>query len=170
MVTAGRKPKPTAIKKAAGNPGKRPLNNLEAKFSPAMLTCPAFLNADAKAEWKRVTTELYNAGLLTTVDRSALVVYVESWAELIQAMKLIKKNPLGMVCVTDKGNYVQHPAVGIKHKAMEMLLKSASEFGMTPSARSRVQAIEDGKQPLSLAEELFVAAKEMIKNKPEGSA
>jgi P27 family predicted phage terminase small subunit len=158
------------MKKAAGNPGKRPLNNLEAKFAPAMLACPAFLNADAKAEWKRITTELYNAGLLTSVDRGALVVYVEAWAELIQAMKLIKKNPLGMICVTDKGNYVQHPAVGIKHKAMEMILKGAGEFGMTPSARSRVQALEEGKQPLSLAEELFLEAQVLMNKKAEGSA
>ena len=54
MATRGRKPKPTALKALEGNPGKRPLNEHEPVPPKATLRCPAWLEAEAKKEWKRL--------------------------------------------------------------------------------------------------------------------
>lgn len=56
---AGRKPKPTAVKKLEGNPGKRKLNTKEPVPAKGMPTCPNWLLPEAKSEWKRLA-ELMN--------------------------------------------------------------------------------------------------------------
>lgn len=48
MAKRGRKPKPTALKKLEGNPGKRPLNELEPLPQVTMLRCPNWLEPEAK--------------------------------------------------------------------------------------------------------------------------
>ena len=50
---AGRKPKPTAIKKLEGNPGKRKLNTKEPIPAKGMPNCPEWLMPEAKKEWER---------------------------------------------------------------------------------------------------------------------
>jgi phage terminase small subunit len=50
---------PTALKVVMGNPGKRPLNQLEPKPRLAIPSCPAHLHATAKAEWKRLARQLH---------------------------------------------------------------------------------------------------------------
>ena len=54
MTMAGRKPKPTAIKKLEGNPGKRKLNTKEPIPAKGMPECPQWLLAEAKKEWERL--------------------------------------------------------------------------------------------------------------------
>jgi P27 family predicted phage terminase small subunit len=39
---------------------------------------------------------------------------------------------------TTKGNLIQNPLVGIANKAMADMVRYAAEFGMTPSARTRL--------------------------------
>ena len=45
---AGRKPKPTAVKKLEGNPGKRKLNTKELVPAKGMPACPDWLMPEAK--------------------------------------------------------------------------------------------------------------------------
>ena len=51
---AGRKPKPTAVKKLEGNPGKRKLNTKEPVPAKGMPDCPEWLLPEAKKEWERL--------------------------------------------------------------------------------------------------------------------
>ena len=55
---AGRKPKPTAVKKLEGNPGKRKLNTKEPNPGKRMPDCPAWLLPEAKTEWIRLSEKL----------------------------------------------------------------------------------------------------------------
>lgn len=48
---AGRKPKPTAIKKLEGNPGKRKLNTKESIPAKGMPNCPEWLMLQAASEF-----------------------------------------------------------------------------------------------------------------------
>ena len=50
----GRKPIPTALKRLAGNPGKRPLTAREPKTERKAPKCPRTLDAEARKEWRRV--------------------------------------------------------------------------------------------------------------------
>ena len=68
----GRKLKPTALKRANGNPGKRPLNLAEPIPPEGLPDCPDHLSDSARAEWHRLAAVLHGMGIFTTVDRAAL--------------------------------------------------------------------------------------------------
>lgn len=145
-MTSGRKPTPTALKLVKGNPGKRALNKREARVKLSQPTAPAFLNDDAKAEWQRVSGTLFAAGLMTELDRAALAAYCQAygrWAEAERALaRMAAKDDANraLMVKTVGGNAIQNPLVGIANKAKADMVRYAVEFGMTPSARSKVEA------------------------------
>lgn len=76
---AGRKPKPTALKKLEGNPGKRKLNTKEPIPAKGMLNCPEWLLPEAKKEWERLADLMNQMGVLTEVDMAAFAAYCQSY-------------------------------------------------------------------------------------------
>lgn len=52
----------------------------------------------------------------------------------------------GLLASTTNGNVIQSVLLGSRNKAMELCLKFASEFGMTPSARTRID-VDIGDSP-----------------------
>lgn len=148
----GRKNVPTQLKLVKGNPGKRALPEHEAKVALSEPTPPPFLCDDAKVEWGRVCSMLYRAGLMTEADRAALAAYCQAYGVWAQAERAIQKlqagNELnGLLMKTTNGNVIQHALIGIANKARSDVVRYAAEFGMTPSARARVQAAPpDGKE------------------------
>ncbi len=146
MAIRGRKPKPTRIKRLHGNPGRRPLNGAEAMPEPATPSPPEFLSDEAKQEWSRVSDQLFRLGLLSQLDRTSLAAYCQAYGRWKQAeaaiAELAKRDQLshGLMIKTSNGNLIQNPLVGTANKAMSEMMRYAVEFGMTPSARSRVDA------------------------------
>ena len=145
----GRKPKPTHLKVIEGNPGKRPLNKREPTPASGRPQPPGHLCTEAKAEWQRVSKVLHAIGVLTTLDRAALAVYCQAWGRWVRAEVALEKmaaNDLvtrALLMRTKSGNTIQNPLVGTANKAMGAVMKAASELGMTPSVRSRIE-INDG--------------------------
>ena len=90
----GRKPKPTRLKLIEGNPGKRPLNKHEPKPEPKVPTCPAHLCPAAKAEWKRLSRELFVLGIVTALDRAALAAYCQAYGRWAEAERKLKETPM----------------------------------------------------------------------------
>jgi len=80
--------------------------------------------------------ELQRLGLLTLVDRAALANYCQWWARYVQAERILREK--GLTFLTPKGYEQQRPEVAISHKAAAMCRAFMSEFGLTPSARSRL--------------------------------
>ena len=56
--------------------------------------------------------------------------------------KMAEKDQLtgGLMIKTSNGNAIQNPLVGTANKAAADMMRYAAEFGMTPSARSRIAA------------------------------
>lgn len=145
----GRKPKPTALKVLAGNPGKRRLPT-EPELSRAIPRCPKHLDGEARREWRRVAGELYEAGLLTRVDRAALAAYCQAWARWVEAEGKVRE--LGAVVKTTNGGLMQNTWLGVANRALDEMRRFMVEFGMTPSSRARVKV--ESPEP-DLAEVLF---------------
>lgn len=141
----GRKPKPTAMKQLAGNPGKRPLNQHEAQPPRVIPNCPSHLNAEAKKEWHRIVKDLHAAGLFTKVDRPALAAYCQAYGRWVMAEKKLVTME-DMTDMTPNGMQVQSVYLQIANKAMEQMRRFLVEFGMTPSARSRVSVEKPAEQ------------------------
>jgi len=135
---AGRKPKPTAVKKLEGNPGKRKLNENEPMPVKGMPTCPSWLLPEAKAEWERLANQLSEMGVLTEVDRTAFAAYCQSYARWKEAQSHIDES--GSTYETENGMRRPDPWVSISNTEQRLMMSAASEFGLTPSARSRIMA------------------------------
>jgi len=161
MATTGPKPKPTALKLVTGNPGKRALPKNEASLPLCEPTPPAFLCDDAKVEWGRVCSALYAAGLMTELDRAALAAYCAAYGRWAQAERAINtmagKDGINaaLLIKTKEGNAIQNPLVGIANKARNDVVRFAAEFGMTPSARSRVSATPEENEKENKAARYF---------------
>ena len=86
---AGRKPKPTAVKKLEGNPGKRKLNTKEPVPAKGMPACPNWLLPEAKNEWERLADLMNQMGVLAEVDMAAFAAYCQSYARWKEAQELM---------------------------------------------------------------------------------
>ena len=123
---AGRKPKPTAIKKLEGNPGKRKLNTKEPIPAKGMPECPDWLLLEAKKEWERLCDLMNQMGVLTEVDMAAFAAYCQSYARWKEAQEHIDSE--GSTFETDKGYQQQTPWVGIANTNQKLMLQAASEL------------------------------------------
>lgn len=132
----GRKPKPSRLHVINGNPSKLRLNDAEPRPPVAVPSCPPHLSAEAKKEWRRVVKELAAVGLLTKLDRAALACYCQSWADWAAACAQVAQ--FGTVLVAEGGRIYVNPQVHVANRALAALRSFASEFGMTPSARTRL--------------------------------
>lgn len=107
---------------------------------------PAFLSDEAKGEWGRVCEQLYTLGILSEIDRAALAAYCQAYGRWERAERALERMAErdqvthALMIKTTNGNAVQNPLVGAANKAMADMMRYAAEFGMTPSARSRIQA------------------------------
>ena len=133
----GRRPKPTKFKLIAGNPGRRPLNKGEPRPKTATTRAPAGLSRLARKHWTLVAKQLADARILTELDKPALMLYCEAWARWREATTEVEKG--GMLIKAQNGFDMQNPYLAIANKAADQMHKMMSEFGMTPSSRSRVQ-------------------------------
>ena len=83
---------------------------------------------------------------MSNVDRAALAAYCQAYARWAQAERSIAKMAErdlltgGLMIKTSNGNAIQNPLVGTANQAMAAMMRFATEFGMTPSARSRIAA------------------------------
>lgn len=134
----GRKPKPTALKLIAGNPGKRALPKDEPEYEAAsVLEAPAWMDEGAKAEWDRIAPELEALGLLRKVGIQELGAYCRAVSRLAKAEAIIAER--GMTFEAMEGPKVR-PEVAISSKCAEEIRKFGADFGLTPATSPRVHA------------------------------
>ncbi len=81
MGARGPKPLPDKVHRIRGNASKKPLNELGAVEPIVEIPgCPAHLLPEARKEWKRITPELEELGLIAKIDRAALALYCQAYA------------------------------------------------------------------------------------------
>jgi P27 family predicted phage terminase small subunit len=133
---AGRRPKPTKLKLLQGTQRSDRINRQEPDPKSEIPSCPKHLQGEARREWKRITKELGALGLLTRVDRAAIAGYCDAygrWAEA--AAKLSEK---GLLVKAPSGYPILNPYLSIINSALDQMRKFLTEFGMTPSSRTRI--------------------------------
>jgi P27 family predicted phage terminase small subunit len=133
--TPGRRPTPTNLKLLRGNPGKRPINTQEPRPKVEEPRCPLHLGEIARAHWRRMVKELRPLNLLTRLDCAALAIHCDQWERWVQATEELHK--YGPVLKMG-AMLIQSPYITIADKAMNQILKTGTEFGFTPSARTRI--------------------------------
>jgi P27 family predicted phage terminase small subunit len=136
----GRKPLPTSLKQLRGNPGKRPINGQEPRPKTERTSCPAELCPLAKKEWRRIVPILEELQLIGKIDRAAIAGYCQSYGRWMEAEQKISETSL--VIKTKSGNVIESPYYSIAKRERELMHKFLVEFGMTPSARTRLKVPE----------------------------
>lgn len=142
-MRTGRPPKPTALKRLQGNPGKRKLPKNEPKpaADESLLTPPRWLDPEAKAEWRRVAPSLYTLGLLTNADRTSLSAYCKAYSRWYHAEKSMDRE--GLEVKTPSGFKQAQPKVAIAKGYAKQMQELAAQFGFTPASRTRLAAEGD---------------------------
>ena len=155
----GRRPKPTVLKLVEGNRGKRASNKAEPKPKREIPSCPAHLDDTSKVAWGRMCALLDRMGVLTEADVFALERMCDCYSEILQCQELIKRDGRTYSSVTTqvidengatnvtiqevKSLLKANPAVAMLADADRRFKGYLIEFGLTPSARSKVHATSD---------------------------
>lgn len=138
MAVRGRKPKPTAMKELEGNPGRYPLNEREPKPARKAPRCPKWLEPEARKEWRRLSKQMEEIGILTEVDMAAFASYCQAYARWKEAEEFITQH--GTIVRTPSGYWQTVPQVSIAQQYLKIMNKIAEQFGLTPASRSRIIA------------------------------
>lgn len=128
---------PTALRVLKGNPSRRPLPKAEPAPTKGAPNEPTWLDPEGKAEWRRIVPALDKIGMLTQVDRAGLAAYCSTWSMFVAARRAVERE--GTTIVTDKGQVVTNPDANLVVKLAATIRAYCQEFGLTPSARGRMQ-------------------------------
>lgn len=112
MAVRGRKPKPVALKILEGYQASR-TNFAEPRIPAASVKAPSWLKGHALTKWKELAPLLAAAGMFTEGDRSAL-------EQLCDDYSIIRTESCP--------------------KAKDRYRRLLTEFGLTPSSRSRLKS------------------------------
>lgn len=145
MGRRGPPPKAPWLNALEGNPGKRARRDNVPSPKRSAPTCPEWLGAEAKAEWRRLAPRLIAMGLLTTLDRAAFVCYCTAYGHWKECQRVIRQH--GEVYVTGSGRIKERPEVVMARQWVRLMKDFAVEFGLTPSSRARLSLPPDVADP-----------------------
>lgn len=145
-MSKGRRRLPANVHMLHGNPSKKSMNDLLGGVHPEVEipSCPAYLLPEAKKEYKRITSELKELNLISKIDRAAIAAYCAAWAEVVFCENKINetnaqdpRGEKGYIESTPSGYKQMSVWVQIRNRAYERMMRFASEFGMSPSSRTK---------------------------------
>ncbi|MCM2561349.1 phage terminase small subunit P27 family [Lutimaribacter sp. EGI FJ00015] len=138
-----RKPKPTHLKAVTGTTRGKATQATQARLSGTMP--PAFVSDRAREHWPELADLLTDMNVITDGDKIALGLLCETLAEWIEARDTVAAQGATYEATTEAGAvmYRAHPAVAQRNDAARRVQSLLSEFGLTPSARAKVQGLPD---------------------------
>ncbi len=134
MGKRGPKPKTASQREQSGNAGKR-RPKADAPSIP-LATAPQppdWLSDRGKQVWREIAPDLVARNVLTAADQPALGLLCQSWDDFHQHSAEIQNS--GHSGFTDKGYEYTRPAVQLKAKAMDLIIRLSQRFGLTPMDR-----------------------------------
>jgi len=156
VAKRGRKPLPTQLKIVRGTLRKDRIRHDEPELPRGMPEMPERLAADAVAveKWNELSKILFDLGVLTIADGEALATLCELHAAEQACLKELRE--VGPTIHTDLGGVKPNPAGSLYRSIAALKNSLLSEFGLTPSSRTKVGAAQDSK-PKDDLEEFFSA-------------
>lgn len=142
---SGRRPKPTAAKELAGNPGKRALNKAEPDFTKVTnVDPPEWLAEEASAMWSMVVPELLAQKVICITDLHNVEAFCTAYGNWRSAQRLVVEH--GPLMMSEMGSPMKNPALTAAKEAMAQMVTFGALLGLDPSSRSRLTG---GKKPAS---------------------
>lgn len=133
----GRKPKPVARKKAAGNPGKRAINNDEPDFGLVTdIEAPEWIVGAGRDMWERVAPLLLKQKVLQVTDLHNVEVFCMAYGNWRAASADVATN--GVVVSGATGGPIKNPALTALAEAAKQMVTFGSMLGLDPASRQRL--------------------------------
>ncbi len=150
MGLRGPAPKPSALERGDGNPGKRRINTREPRPLETRPRMPQSLDANARKEWRRLLPILERMRVLTEADGIALANLCVDYSLLQEAQAALVKT--GLLTKNKKTEMIhQNPLIKVVAQTTDRVSRGLREFGLTPASRSRIQTVSDPKGSDDLA-------------------
>jgi P27 family predicted phage terminase small subunit len=124
-----------AGKKRGPKPKPRPPTPL-----PGFPDPPEGLGTAALAHWHDTARMVSEAGILSRLDRDALLRYCQAWARLREVQDQIKK--LGIMTKGARGALRLNPYLALEGPAAREVRHWANQLGLTPMARAKLRVEE----------------------------
>jgi phage terminase, small subunit, putative, P27 family len=108
---------------------------------------PPELREDSRAitEWARVVPILRTCGIISHVERGALIALCQQWSRYLEAQHRI--HTLGMVVKLHTGVPAVNPYLKVSDRALTHCRHLWTELGLTPSGRSRMSTLPQMEAP-----------------------
>lgn len=133
----GRKPKPTAKKELAGNPGKRELNHAEPDFTKVTkIDPPEWMERRAQDMWRHLVPELLKEKVLCVTDLHNVEAFCVSYDKWRMAEEAVQER--GILITTESGAVIKNPALTAANEALRQIASFGAQLGLDPSSRSRI--------------------------------
>ncbi len=149
-MVAGKKPIPTKIQELKGaykkDPQRRRTNEPTAPAGrPEM---PKDLKPHAKKAWTQTVQALETMGILSSADWAALEIYAAAYQQFKECQASIEKRGTTLWSTNKNGaDYaMKNPDVAVMAEAVKTLFKVWAEFGLSPSARTRLAVTGEKQQ------------------------
>ena len=161
---------PANVHLLRGNPGHKASASLLDELQPEVeIPCtPKWLWPEAKKEWRRIGAELERYGLVSKLDRAALVLYCQAWARLAWAEQMLAramaaaeagriaaeaagqewKGGDGIMVPSPNGTLVYSHHWVVQRRAAQEVHWYLQSFGLSPSSRGRVRTSDNRQAPL----------------------
>ena len=142
MGKRGTKKTPTKDKKAKGTYRKDRAFEDEVEFTvvDGQIEPPTILEGKGKEEWQRIVPELISRGIFNITDITMITAYCLEVQTYNDAKESIKKEGVYQTLTNKGGSEYQaiNPNVMVANKALANFVRIATEFGFTPSSRTRI--------------------------------
>lgn len=170
MGSRGPQALPANVHLLRGNPSKKSVAELLDSFNPEVEipSAPKWIWPEARKEWRRIGAELERYGLISKLDRAALVLYCQAWAKLVWAETMLSramaiaeekraateaageewKGGDGIMVPSPNGSLVYSHHWVVQRRAAQEVHWYLQSFGLSPASRGRVRTSDNRQQPL----------------------
>ena len=134
----GPKPTPRNLRIVKGTDRPDRTNDKEPVVEVAIPDPPDYLIDDEIDVFTLTAAKLARMRVMTEADVDALAIYAVNFTRWREAIQRVRE--MGMIVKSPKNYPIQNPFLAIANKAQKTCLDILTEFGLTPSSRTRVQS------------------------------
>jgi P27 family predicted phage terminase small subunit len=140
MGKRGPAPQPAHLRLLNGA-RERDVNLNEPVARSGKIEPPPGMGAEARVVFANVVAELEHMRIASPADADSIACYAEAVAKHREASALLARSPVLVKGL--HGNLVRNPALIVQRDAAQQIRAFAQEFGLTPSARARIDSNRD---------------------------
>tara|TARA_Y100000114_G_C11760878_1_gene329621 strand:- start:3754 stop:4227 length:474 start_codon:yes stop_codon:yes gene_type:complete len=136
---------PTEIKKQRGTLRADRVNDKEPQLESYKPAIPNWLDEEGKSAFVDLSNILFDMKVLTKADKLALELLSDAYSEYKKAKDVISKLGQTQEVTSREGNTktMLRPELQIANQSFVRIFQLLKEFGLTPSSRAKVNALEN---------------------------